>query len=90
MLLNYINAAMDRAQYEILPDNEGFYGEVPELRGVWADASTLEDCRRELQEAVESWILAKLRHGDSDFPVLAGIDLNKSSSDDPAISGAVA
>jgi predicted RNase H-like HicB family nuclease len=90
MLLSYINAAMDHAKYQILPDGEGFYSEVPELPGVWANASTLEDCRRELQDVIESWIMAKLRHGDSDFPVLDGVDLNESSSNDAAVNGAVA
>ena len=80
MLLNYVNAAMDRAKYRILPDDEGFYGEVPELRGVWANASTLEDCRRELQEVVESWIVVKLRQAGSVFPVLDGIDLNSAEA----------
>ena len=80
MLLNYINAAMEHAKYRILSDDEGFYGEVPELRGVWANAPTLEDCRRELQEVVESWIMVKLRHADTDFPVLDGIDLNSTEA----------
>jgi predicted RNase H-like HicB family nuclease len=42
MLLNYIQAAMNRGKYEILPDDEGFYGQVPDLRGIWANAPTLE------------------------------------------------
>lgn len=90
MLLSYINAAMARAKNQILPDGAGFYAEVPELPGVWANAATLEDCRRELQDAIESWIVAKLRQGDGDFPVLDGIDLNESPSESAAIDGAVA
>jgi predicted RNase H-like HicB family nuclease len=90
MLLKYIRAAMDRATYRILSDDEGFYGEVPELHGVWANASTLEDCRRELQEVVESWIVVKLRHGDADFPSLDGIDLNQTPRDDSEMNEAVA
>jgi hypothetical protein len=34
MLLAYIQAALERGTYQILPDDEGFYGEIPELRGV--------------------------------------------------------
>lgn len=82
MLLGYIQAAMDQAKYEILPDDEGFYGEIPSLHGVWANAATLEACRDELQESVESWIVVKLRHGESDFPVLGGIDLNANEAQD--------
>jgi hypothetical protein len=34
MLTAYIHAAMHHAHYELLPDNEGFYGEVEDLPGV--------------------------------------------------------
>lgn len=86
MLLNYIHAAMDRAKYEILPDDEGFYGEISPLRGVWANAATLEACRDELLEVVESWIVVKLRHGEGDFPVLDGMDLNAIGANDQRFS----
>jgi len=37
MLLKYINAAMNHAEYEILHDEEdGFYGEICICNGVWA------------------------------------------------------
>ncbi len=32
---------------------EPYYGEVPELRGVWAIGKTLEECRKNLKEAIE-------------------------------------
>ena len=90
MLLDYIQAALDRGKYEILPEDEGFYGHVPELAGVWASAPTLEECRQELQQVIESWIVVKLRHGDTDFPVLSGIDLNDTHVDDASIAKEVA
>jgi len=90
MLLNYIQAAMNRGKYEILPEDEGIYGEVPDLRGVWANAPTLEACRQELQEVIESWIVIKLRHGDTDFPVLDGIDLNTTHVEESPINEQVA
>jgi len=75
MLLDYIQAAMRRASYEVLPDNEGFYGEIPECPGVWANAPTLEGCREDLQDALEGWILLSIdRH--LPLPVLDGCDLN--------------
>lgn len=43
MLTAYIQAAMNRAHYEILADNEGYYGNIPGFQGVWANAETLED-----------------------------------------------
>jgi predicted RNase H-like HicB family nuclease len=54
---------MHHAHYELLPDNEGFYGEVENLPGVWAQAPTLETCREELQNVLEGWILLALRLG---------------------------
>jgi predicted RNase H-like HicB family nuclease len=57
MLLEYIQAALERAHYEIIDDDEPFYGEVPDLSGVWATGSTLEICRRNLAQAIEDWLL---------------------------------
>jgi predicted RNase H-like HicB family nuclease len=57
MLLAYIQAALERAHYEIIEDDEPFYGEVPELPGVWATGDTLEACRRHLAAAIEDWLL---------------------------------
>ncbi len=75
MLTDYIRAAMHRAQYEILPDDQTFYGEIPGFQGVWANEKTLEACREELQSVLEDWILLGLRLGHI-LPVIDGIDLN--------------
>jgi predicted RNase H-like HicB family nuclease len=75
MLTAYIQAAMDRAKYEILEDGEGIYGEIPGLTGVWANEDTLEVCRKELQSTLEDWILVGLRLGHT-LPPLDGIDLS--------------
>ncbi len=32
MILEYINAAMEKARYEIIEDDEPYYAEVPGLR----------------------------------------------------------
>ena len=42
MLLEYINEALNKANYEIIQDEEPFYGEIAELNGVWATGKTLE------------------------------------------------
>lgn len=76
MISDYVRAALHRAKYELLPDNEGFYGEILDLPGVWANADGLESCREELRGVLENWIVIKLRHNDTDFPVLDGMDLN--------------
>jgi predicted RNase H-like HicB family nuclease len=47
---------MQRAKYEIL-DDKSFYGEIPGFKGLYANESTLEDCRSELEHTLEDWIL---------------------------------
>ncbi|MBI2859604.1 MAG: hypothetical protein HYX90_11040 [Chloroflexi bacterium] len=42
MILEYVEAALRRAKYEIIDDQEPYYGEVPELEGVWATGKTFE------------------------------------------------
>ena len=75
MLTKYIDAAMRRAVYEILSDDGSFYGEIPELRGVYANEDTLEKCRDELQSGLEGWIILGLELGHT-IPELDGINLN--------------
>jgi len=58
-----MQAALDRAHYEQIDDEEPFYGEVRELPGVWASGRTLEDCRRQLAEVLDGWLIVRLRHG---------------------------
>ena len=74
MLTDYIRAAMRRAKYEILEDDKSFYGEIPGFQGVYANATTLEACREELESALEDWILICVStHVPT--PVVDGIDL---------------
>ena len=75
MLTEYIRAAMHQATYELLPEDEGYYGEIAGLPGVWANGPTLELCREELRNTLEGWVMLGLRLGHS-LPVIAGIDLN--------------
>lgn len=74
MLTAYIEAAMRRARYEILPDDGSYYGEIPELRGVAANADTLEGCREELRSVLEGWIALGLRLNHP-IPTIDGIAL---------------
>lgn len=74
MLTTYIQRAMAKAHYELM-ENGRFFGSIPECPGAWAHGTTLEQCREELQEVLEDWLLLKLRLGDQ-MPVLDGCDLN--------------
>ncbi len=57
MLTQYVQQALERAHYEIIEDEEPYYAEVSDLEGVWATGKTLEECRRNLAEAIEDWLL---------------------------------
>lgn len=63
MLTEYIEKKLYAARYKILGDGN-YFGEIPGLQGVWASAKTLEDCRKELQEVLEEWIILKLSAGE--------------------------
>jgi predicted RNase H-like HicB family nuclease len=63
MIVEYIEAALARANYEIIRDEEPYYGEVRDLKGVWATGKTLEECRKKLAEVIEGWIIIRLKKG---------------------------
>jgi predicted RNase H-like HicB family nuclease len=63
MLTEYIEEALKRARYETIRDAEPFYGQIEELRGVWATGKTMEECRHNLREVVEGWILLSVKKG---------------------------
>jgi len=63
VLTEYVQEALERARYEIIQDEDPYYGEVPELPGVWASGKTLEACREHLRRVVEGWIALRLSKG---------------------------
>ncbi|MFI3120419.1 MAG: type II toxin-antitoxin system HicB family antitoxin [Methylococcaceae bacterium] len=71
MISEYINAALKNADYEIIEDEEPYYGEIPELKGIWVTGKTLEECRGNLTENLEGWILVRNSQG-MDIPAING------------------
>jgi predicted RNase H-like HicB family nuclease len=63
MLSEYIEKKLKKARYKLLKDGS-YFGEIPGLKGVWANAKNLEDCRKELYEVLEDWLLLKVRAGE--------------------------
>lgn len=63
MLIAYIQAALSKARFEKIDDPEPYYGEVPGLKGVWATGKTQAACRKNLSEALDGWIIVRLRKG---------------------------
>jgi predicted RNase H-like HicB family nuclease len=69
LITEYIAAALSRAKYEIIEDEEPYYGEVQELEGVWATGKTLEECRQNLSDVIDGWLVVRLKKGLSIPPI---------------------
>ncbi len=65
---------MKKAKYEILSDDNTFYGEIPAFDGVYANADTLDACHNELEEVLEEWIFFKISR-NLPLPTVEGIEL---------------
>ena len=74
MLTQYIKAAMRLAKYDLLSDDGTFYGEIPGFDGAYANSTTLEACRDELEEVLEEWILFRVSRNLT-LPVVDGLSL---------------
>ncbi len=75
MISEYVNAAIDRAEFEILEDGT-VYGEIPGLKGVWSEADTFEESRTELAEVLRGWIDLRLAR-NLPVPAIAGISVKE-------------
>ncbi len=62
MITKYIDEALARARYERFEDRS-FCATVPGLRGVIALGRGVEECRHELAEVVEEWVLVRVARG---------------------------
>jgi len=65
MFSEYIKAALMQAEYDTLEDGS-YVATVPGLQGVIAIGDSLEECRTDLIEVIEEWIVARLQWG---YPV---------------------
>ena len=73
MLAEYIQGALEKAEYKKLDDGSWF-AEIPGFEGVWANSRTVEECRKELMEVLEEWIILKVRDGEG-IPEVRGIEI---------------
>ncbi|HEY7091867.1 MAG TPA: type II toxin-antitoxin system HicB family antitoxin [Ktedonobacterales bacterium] len=74
MLTTYIEEAMRQATYERIEDGSVF-GSIPGFAGLWANADTEEECRRELRDALEGWILLHVAD-HTPLPTVNGVTLD--------------
>lgn len=75
MISEYIETALRHAKYELINDEQPYYGEVPELPGVWATGHTLEECRQNLAEVIDGWVLVRLVRG-LPIPVIGSVQIH--------------
>ncbi|MEK9132326.1 MAG: type II toxin-antitoxin system HicB family antitoxin [Patescibacteria group bacterium] len=61
MILEYLLEQIQKAQYELIDKGKRYYGEIPNLRGVWATGKSLEECRANLLETLEGWLTIRLK-----------------------------
>lgn len=73
MLFQYIQKALEKADYKLLEDNTWF-AEIPGYKGVWANGKSVEECRTELAEVLEEWILLKIKDNE-DIPKLGDMEI---------------
>ncbi len=73
MFTEYVQGALEKAEYKKLDDGTWF-AEIPGFEGVWANAKSVEECRKELVEVLEEWLVLKLRDEDP-IPVVKGVGI---------------
>ena len=74
MLNRYLEAALKHAKYEMIDDEETFYAEIPGFKGVYASAANLEDCRNQLAEVLEEWVLFRI-YQHLEMPTVDGLKI---------------
>lgn len=77
-LQGYIQAALEKAQYEFDENQKVFVASILELPGVVAQAKTIEKARSKLAEIIEDWILVGLQFGD-EIPAIGNIRIRQIS-----------
>ena len=73
MIIEYCNKAIEKAEYRKIEDGTWF-AEIPGLKGVWANGKSVEECRKELIDVLEEWLVLKLRDKDP-IPTVDGLTI---------------
>ena len=51
---------MKKAKFKKI-DGKTYFGEIVGIRGVWANSRTLSECKKQLQEVFEDWLVVSLK-----------------------------
>ena len=73
MLTEYIHAVLRKANYKTLEDGTWFV-DIPGFQGVWGNGNTVEECRDDLREVLEEWLMLKIRDNDP-IPVVDELEI---------------
>jgi predicted RNase H-like HicB family nuclease len=73
--LEYLNAAMKKAQFE-RTENGDYFGSIAGFDGLWASGRTREEAERDLYSALDGWVDIHLRVGRQSIPAIEGVDLH--------------
>lgn len=73
MFNEYLDKAMSHAQYEQIEDGT-YFGRIPGFQGVWANDIDESECRKELREVLEGWVLLNIANHNP-LPVTDGMTL---------------
>ena len=72
----YVRIAVAKARVEVLEDGSGWFAEVPNFKGVWAEGASEEEALKDLATTLRSWVVLKMRQGHADIPPLDDIYLS--------------
>jgi predicted RNase H-like HicB family nuclease len=73
--LQYMEAAMKRAQVEQMEDGE-WYASIPGLAGLWAVGASAQEARAQLHDALDGWIYVNATVGKNRLPDIGGVSLH--------------
>lgn len=73
MIIEYCLKAIEKARYREMNDGTWF-ADIPGFKGVWANGVLIEECRKELIEVLEEWLILKLRDKDP-IPTIDGLKI---------------
>ncbi|WP_232287201.1 type II toxin-antitoxin system HicB family antitoxin [Crocosphaera watsonii] len=80
LLVDYCEKALKKAKYKRLNDGTWF-AEIDGFQGVWGNGLTIEECRQDLLEVLEEWIILKLQDGDN-LPIVDDLQIKVTTVSD--------
>jgi predicted RNase H-like HicB family nuclease len=72
--LEYLQAAMRKAQYERMEDGKWF-ASIPGFAGLWATGASIEEAREELIDTLDGWIDVHVKVAKQRVPDIDGVSL---------------